>query len=66
MPEFKDVAIVTGVPGWLGSRLVEKLAETGREVRAAKFKGAPYDSTSPNVKVFNCDVTEPNSLLPLF
>lgn len=66
MPEYKDVAIVTGVPGWLGSRLVEKLAETGREVRAAKFKGTPYDSTSPNVKVFNCDVTEPNSLLPLF
>lgn len=63
----KPTAIITGVPGWLGSRLVEKLLESGREVRVAKFKNAPYQNkNSSNLKVFECDVTEPESLLPLF
>lgn len=63
----KPTAIVTGVPGWLGSRLVEKLLESGREVRVAKFKNAPYaNKGAANLKVFECDVTKPESLLPLF
>lgn len=63
----KPTAIVTGVPGWLGSRLVEKLLLSGREVRVAKFKNARYDAKAqPNLKIFDCDVTDPNSLLPLF
>ncbi|MDX2108180.1 MAG: NAD(P)-dependent oxidoreductase [Candidatus Melainabacteria bacterium] len=63
----KPTAIVTGVPGWLGSRLAEKLLESGREVRVAKFKNAPYESKGKsNLKVFECDVTEPETLLPVF
>lgn len=63
----KPTAIVTGVPGWLGSRLVEKLLDTRREVRVAKFKNAPYENKgNANLKIFECDVTEPESLVPLF
>jgi nucleoside-diphosphate-sugar epimerase len=42
MPQSKDnLAIVSGVPGWLGTRLVEKLAEanSNRPIRALSLPG---------------------------
>ncbi len=54
--------LVTGAPGWLGTRLVEVLRDTGKEVRALVLKGidrSPLDELL--VETFEGDVTEKSS-----
>lgn len=48
--------LVTGVPGWLGTRLVEMLCKEGREVRCLVLRGANTSSLTP----FKVEICEGN------
>lgn len=54
------MALVTGVPGWLGSRLAQRLAETVR-VRALVLPGLTWSGESTVG-----DLTDAESLIPFF
>ena len=74
------IAIVTGAPGWLGSRLVETLLEglpevpslrevEPRIVRVAREPGNRDDSLKrfgDQVQIFDCDITDGASVAKLF
>jgi nucleoside-diphosphate-sugar epimerase len=67
------LAIVTGAPGWLGSRLVQTLlAEPGssqRPVRClvqADADASALERLSPHVQIIRGDLTRPETLRPLF
>lgn len=74
-----NLAIVTGAPGWLGSRLVESLVKgvpdvpalgpSDRRVRCLVLPDADasaLEALGPQVEIVRGDVTEPRSLAPLF
>lgn len=72
------LCLVTGAPGWLGSRLVEVLrdglpelpaAETGRRVRCLVLPRTPPAALAtlpPDVELIEGDVRNPRSLLDFF
>lgn len=73
---MSTIALVTGAPGWLGTRLVSTLAEglpdlpelaapSDREIRALIRPGedvAPLRGIPGNVRLFDGDLTDPPSL----
>lgn len=74
-----SLAIVTGAPGWLGTRLVHslvnglptkpELATRGRKVRCLVRPGldaGELENIGPSVEVIRGDITQPESLEPLF
>lgn len=73
------LAIVTGAPGWLGTRLVESLVKgvvdvpslgpSDRKVRCLVLPDADakeLEALGPQVEIVRGDVTDPDSLEPLF
>lgn len=72
------LCLVTGAPGWLGSRLVEVLrnglpelpaAEAGRRVRCLVMPGTPAAALAtlpPDVELVEGDVRDPRSLRDFF
>lgn len=76
----QNLAIVTGAPGWLGSRLVESLVKglpevpslsdvAPRTVRIARMPGAEPNglkSLSDKVEFVDCDITDTNQVEHLF
>jgi nucleoside-diphosphate-sugar epimerase len=75
------LAIVTGAPGWLGTRLVDTLLHglpevpslrqvpPDRKVRClvhGEGDPTPLQALSPRVEIVRGDLTEPASLVPLF
>jgi nucleoside-diphosphate-sugar epimerase len=75
-----SLALVTGAPGWLGTRLVRALAEglpdvprfaaaAPREIRVLAHPAvdvSPLERIRGDVRIVRGDVTEPASLAPLF
>lgn len=74
-----SLAIVTGAPGWLGTRLVHSLVNGlaskpeldagGRKVRCLVRPGldtSDLESIGPSVEVIRGDITKPDTLEPLF
>lgn len=75
-----QIAIVTGAPGWLGSRLVKALIEglpddappqdiPKRLVRVAKLPGLPtgdLEAFGDKVQVMDCDISNPEHVEKLF
>jgi nucleoside-diphosphate-sugar epimerase len=75
-----SVALVTGAPGWLGTRLVRALAEglpdvpglgaaSGREIRVLAHPTADtsaLEAIPGKIAIVRGDVCEPSSLAPLF
>jgi nucleoside-diphosphate-sugar epimerase len=71
-----SLALVTGAPGWLGTRLVEVLvrglpdvpalaAPSGRRVRCLVLRGAdatPLKKMGPGVEIAEGDITDPGSV----
>ena len=56
-------SLVTGAPGWLGTRLAEILRERGREVRCLVLPGADDGSLKGlGIQTFRGNLTDPNSL----
>src|SRR5689334_12252538 len=73
------LAIVTGAPGWLGTRLVQSLVKgvvdvpslgpSDRKVRCLVLPDADateLEALGPQVEIVRGDVTDPTSLEPLF
>jgi nucleoside-diphosphate-sugar epimerase len=73
------LAIVTGAPGWLGSRLVQSLVKgvvdvpalgpSDRRVRVLALPDADVselEALGPQIEIVRGDVTDPQSLVPLF
>jgi nucleoside-diphosphate-sugar epimerase len=75
------LTLVTGAPGWLGTRLVQALAQglpdvpalakpdPDRRIRCLVLPGlpaAPLTALSPNVEVVQGDLLDPASLAPFF
>lgn len=57
--------LVTGVPGWLGNRLVEVMCQQGKEVTCLVLKGMKTDNLEKfGAKIIYGNVTEPDTLLP--
>jgi Nucleoside-diphosphate-sugar epimerases len=76
----KELAIVTGAPGWLGTKLVESLilglaevprlaAPSGRKVRVLALPGADISDFAPfqeNVQIVRGDLKDGSGLDDLF
>lgn len=59
--------LVTGAPGWLGTTLVERLADRGEDVRCLVYPGADVgDLDAFDVTVARGDVTDGGSVLAAF
>ena len=61
---MNTVALVTGAPGWLGTRLVETLSAGGRDVRCLVHPEADASQiqATPRVTCVRGDLTKPESL----
>jgi len=57
-------ALVTGVPGWLGSRLVERLVDAGRPVRVLTHGARASSPSAADVETVEGDLTDAASLEP--
>ena len=55
------LALVTGVPGWLGTQLVLHLVEQGRDVRVLSLPGSDMRRIPDSVRVVEGDVRDPAS-----
>ncbi|MCX5886689.1 MAG: NAD(P)-dependent oxidoreductase [Proteobacteria bacterium] len=75
------IALITGAPGWLGTRLARTLAEglpdvsmfkdgnPDRPIRCLVLSGqdsTPISSIKGRIEIVNGDLTSPESLLPFF
>ena len=58
------LALVTGAPGWLGTLLVKRLAETGRLVRVLTHGPPAMPRQIPGVEVVAGDLADASSLEP--
>ena len=55
--------LVTGAPGWVGSRLINRLVDSGRRVKCLTLPQADTrDLSNLGVEVFRGDVTKPETL----
>ncbi|WP_165229783.1 NAD-dependent epimerase/dehydratase family protein [Aquisphaera insulae] len=61
---MSDLAIVTGGAGFIGSHLVRRLAEAGREVRVIERPGADLGELPAGVEVRYSDIRDRRTLAP--
>ena len=62
---MEDLAVVTGGAGFIGSHLVERLVESGRNVRVVEKPGAQVAHLPRAVEVVYADIRERSSLGPM-
>src|SRR5262249_30323000 len=55
---MEGVTVVTGGAGFIGSRLVERLANEGRKVRVVERPGAETGHLPPGVEVVRADIRD--------
>jgi dihydroflavonol-4-reductase len=60
---MKDLAIVTGGAGFIGSHLVEMLVESGRQVRVLEKPGATVAHLPKGLEIVYADIRERSSLV---